>query len=186
MPRKKIPCAVCGEPMNIGSTSAPVGEAKHRSCAPVVHGATRYGRYGCRCDVCRAAAATAAKAYGERRRDAGRPVRPSPEVRKRSRENEKRRGYTEALRRRDAARRARKLGATVEPFNSVEIFERDGWTCLICGDPIDRWAPYPHPDSVSLDHVVPLSRGGEHSRANTRCSHLRCNLRRGNRMEVGA
>jgi len=33
----------------------------------------------------------------------------------------------------------------------------------------------------SLDHIVPLSKGGEHSYANTQPAHLLCNIRKGNR-----
>jgi 5-methylcytosine-specific restriction endonuclease McrA len=36
--------------------------------------------------------------------------------------------------------------------------------------------------SATLDHVVPISVGGEHTRENVRCAHLRCNARRGNRV----
>ena len=36
--------------------------------------------------------------------------------------------------------------------------------------------------SVSLDHIVPLSLLGPHSRANTRAAHLSCNVARGNRV----
>lgn len=30
--------------------------------------------------------------------------------------------------------------------------------------------------SASLDHVVPMSKGGGHTYANTQCSHLKCNV----------
>lgn len=29
--------------------------------------------------------------------------------------------------------------------------------------------------SASVDHIVPLSRGGEHSMNNVQCAHLSCN-----------
>lgn len=81
----------------------------------------------------------------------------------------------------DARRRALKAGAQVETFTNTEIYERDGWTCGICKALVNKTLTYPDPMSASLDHVTPLSLGGEHSRANTRCSHLTCNIRRGNR-----
>lgn len=81
------------------------------------------------------------------------------------------------------ARRARKSGVTAEVFSPVEIYDRDAWICGICGGDIDSGARYPDPLSVSLDHVIPLSLGGPHSRSNTRPAHLQCNVRRGNRME---
>lgn len=65
--------------------------------------------------------------------------------------------------------------AVCEVFTHEEIFERDGWVCQICHQPIDRDVEWPAPGSVSLDHIVPLSRGGEHTRANTQAAHLGCN-----------
>lgn len=61
----------------------------------------------------------------------------------------------------------------------MEVFERDNWTCGICDEPVDQDIKWPDPRSVSLDHIVPLALGGAHSRANTQCSHLTCNVRKG-------
>lgn len=85
----------------------------------------------------------------------------------------------EARKRRRHERRAVEYGAGSERFDRLEVFERDGWVCGICDGPVDRELAYPDPMCASLDHVVPLARGGEHTRANTRCSHLVCNIRRG-------
>ncbi|WP_425566396.1 HNH endonuclease [Nonomuraea roseoviolacea] len=79
-------------------------------------------------------------------------------------------------------RRALEYGSAVEAFANVEVFERDGWLCQLCGDPVDREADFPHPLYPTLDHIVPLSKGGEHSRANTQLAHYRCNLMKGARM----
>lgn len=65
-----------------------------------------------------------------------------------------------------------------ESFAPREIFERDRWKCGICQKRINSKLKHPHPMSASLDHVIPLSEGGSHTRANTRASHLRCNIRR--------
>lgn len=72
-------------------------------------------------------------------------------------------------------RRARKAGANCESFRTLDIYERDGWICGICEKPVDRELRYPDPKSASLDHVVPLSLGGDHTRANVRLAHLKCN-----------
>jgi HNH endonuclease len=78
-------------------------------------------------------------------------------------------------------RRARKRGARVEPFRATGIYERDGWKCGICGERVSKRLVHPHPRSASIDHIVPLSQGGEHSPANVQMAHLRCNLRKGDR-----
>lgn len=80
------------------------------------------------------------------------------------------------------ARRARQRAATVENFRPEDIYERDNWVCQLCGDPIDRLGVAPEPLSRSIDHIVPIARGGEHSRANTQAAHLGCNVRKGVRM----
>lgn len=77
-------------------------------------------------------------------------------------------------------RRARKLGnGRYEEFSRDEIGERDGWICGICDRPVDEALRWPDLRSASLDHVVPLVFGGEHTRANSRIAHWICNVRRG-------
>lgn len=72
--------------------------------------------------------------------------------------------------------RARKLGAPIlEVFTNTEIFERDNWTCYLCQQPVNPDADCYQPDSPTVDHVTPLSLGGEHSRANARCACFHCN-----------
>lgn len=83
-----------------------------------------------------------------------------------------------------AVRRARRIGATVESVSPAEIFERDGWMCRLCDDPIDQLLTYPDQMSASVDHRIPLSRGGAHSKANCQAAHLICNLRKNNKLEV--
>ena len=78
----------------------------------------------------------------------------------------------------DHVRRARKMGVGYERFTVMEIFERDRWKCGICCKRISRRLRYTNPLSASLDHKVPLAKGGTHSRSNVQASHLRCNLRK--------
>jgi len=59
------------------------------------------------------------------------------------------------------------------------IIQRDGRKCHICSRAIGT-KPWPHPESLSLDHIVPLSKGGAHSVDNLRPAHLGCNARRWN------
>jgi hypothetical protein len=75
-----------------------------------------------------------------------------------------------------AMRRARLAGATViERFDRDEVFERDGWVCGICRMPVDRQADPLDPASPTVDHVIPLSQGGQHTLTNVQCACLRCN-----------
>lgn len=52
--------------------------------------------------------------------------------------------------------------------------------CWLCGTAIDDTLQSPHPYSRSLDHVTPISMGGNIlDPNNARAAHRRCNQRRG-------
>lgn len=78
-------------------------------------------------------------------------------------------------------RRARERGVRHELISRVVIFERDGWKCGLCGKRINKRLKHPHPMSASLDHIVPISCGGDHVAANVQAAHLFCNLSKNNR-----
>jgi len=74
-------------------------------------------------------------------------------------------------------RRALKAGADHEVFDDREIFERDGFKCQLCGYRTRPDYKNPnHPLYPNLDHIVPLSKGGSHTRLNTQCLCHRCNM----------
>ncbi|MEU0952801.1 HNH endonuclease signature motif containing protein [Streptomyces niveus] len=81
-------------------------------------------------------------------------------------------------------RRAKVTQVTVEDVDSQTVYERDNWTCGICGEPVDRLLKWPHEQYPSLDHITPISKGGEHSYANTQLAHLVCNMRKGARLDL--
>lgn len=78
-----------------------------------------------------------------------------------------------------ARRRARKAAVTVEDFTFEQIWLRDEGRCWLCGDDVDPSVAWPDSRSPSIDHVIPLALGGEHSLQNCSLSHLVCNLRKG-------
>ena len=71
--------------------------------------------------------------------------------------------------------RARKLAAFVEDVGRVEVLERDGWVCHICGESIGKELEFPHHLYGTLDHVVPLNKGGLHCFDNVKAAHWICN-----------
>lgn len=71
-------------------------------------------------------------------------------------------------------RRARLAGVEKEPIDRQAIYERDGGVCGICHRKVSK-------RSYSLDHIIPLSKGGPHKRSNLRLANTDCNKRRGNR-----
>lgn len=80
-------------------------------------------------------------------------------------------------------RRAAMRGSMTEPVDPESIWTG---TCGICGNALDRSARHPDPLSPSLDHIVPVSRGGAHVVANLQWAHLICNIRKGARMPTDA
>ena len=57
-------------------------------------------------------------------------------------------------------------------FNKKNILRRDGYTCQYCNRRGER---------LTVDHVVPRSRGGQTTWTNVVAACLRCNLLKGNR-----
>lgn len=60
-------------------------------------------------------------------------------------------------------------------FNLANIARRDGYKCQYTGKVLSR-------NEMSLDHVIPLSRGGEDSPDNVVLAHREVNNRKGNRL----
>lgn len=79
-------------------------------------------------------------------------------------------------------RNARKRNAFVESVSHLKVFERDEWICGICLEDVDPTIKFPNPLAKSLDHIIPLSKGGEHSYANVQLAHFGCNASKGNKI----
>jgi len=71
-------------------------------------------------------------------------------------------------------RRARVRASTVEPVSIIQIYARDGRRCHLCLGRMDK-------ADRSIDHLIPVCRGGAHARWNLMAAHLACNKRRGTR-----
>ena len=83
-----------------------------------------------------------------------------------------------------AARKAITRGNDAERFDPVEIFRRDKWRCRQCRQrtPSALRGRY-LPNAPELDHVVPLARGGSHTRDNVQCLCRACNGKKGAKLE---
>ena len=76
----------------------------------------------------------------------------------------------------------RAIYAKGDSINALEVFEAHGWVCVVCKKTIDRRRRYPDWKSATIDHVVPLSKGGTHTLDNVAPAHLKCNLDKGDSM----
>jgi 5-methylcytosine-specific restriction endonuclease McrA len=76
------------------------------------------------------------------------------------------------VRQHEVLRRARKRGASSGvPIKHLDIAHRDNWMCHICHTKVVR-------QDWSLDHLIPLSKGGPHTPENVALAHQVCNARR--------
>lgn len=56
-------------------------------------------------------------------------------------------------------------------------------TCAICGGIVDKTIKAPHPMSPSIDHIIPVSRGGHPSDiSNLQLTHRACNRAKGSKI----
>jgi len=74
----------------------------------------------------------------------------------------------------EQSRRARKLNQFVEIVDPLIVYARDNGVCQLCWDPVGV--------DFHIDHILPLSKGGEHSYKNTQLTHPQCNLSKGSRV----
>jgi len=58
------------------------------------------------------------------------------------------------------------------------VVERDGAVCHICNAPIDIALSGRHQMGLTIDHVIPLARGGSHTLGNLKPAHRVCNQRK--------
>jgi hypothetical protein len=102
--------------------------------------------------------------------------------RRRQKHGHWRQQYPERAAAYDARRRALVAQArTDEVFAPIDVHARDGWTCQLCLKPIDQGIAWPDPMSPSVDHIIPLSKGGTHALSNVQSAHLGCNSSKSNR-----
>lgn len=80
------------------------------------------------------------------------------------------------------AREAREWGTASETFSDKSIFERDGYLCCVCGMPVRTDVRPCHYQAATIDHIIPLSRGGSNMRGNIQTVHFICNSIKSNRL----
>ncbi|WP_398852710.1 HNH endonuclease [Streptomyces lateritius] len=107
------------------------------------------------------------------------PNKPGAGPRGRSPESlERQRLYWQAKNRR---RRAAKRGGRSEPYTLEEIAARDRGRCRLCGGRVAMRQKVPHVKAPTIDHIVPVSEGGDDTRANVQLAHFGCNSSKGAR-----
>ena len=77
-------------------------------------------------------------------------------------------------------RRLRMLGTQVagEEITLAVLYQRDKGTCHLCRQPVDLAYKGRHRLAPSIDHLIPLSKGGVHRWENVALAHFGCNCRK--------
>ena len=83
---------------------------------------------------------------------------------------------------------AGRYGAQRGPFerNKAKIFKTQT-VCGICGKPVDFSLRYPHPLAATVDHIIPIAKGGHPSDLdNLQLAHWTCNRQKSDKLNTRA
>ena len=72
-------------------------------------------------------------------------------------------------------------GKYIEHVDITKLFFRDNGHCKICGKKLNLKRKFPHSLAITIDHIIPVSKKGEHSYRNVQLACLACNMQKGNR-----
>lgn len=67
-----------------------------------------------------------------------------------------------------------------ESINRRKVLERDGWRCQLCGCKLKDTKTW-HERQATVDHIVPLARGGDHKYTNVQAACMMCNSKKGDK-----
>jgi hypothetical protein len=62
-----------------------------------------------------------------------------------------------------------------------KLCEQQKWKCSLCGKKLNSKLRSTHNMGVTIDHVIPVSKGGTGDLANLNAAHRICNIKKGNR-----
>lgn len=91
--------------------------------------------------------------------------------------------YSKEWRRTNKSKRRAIESASKEFITPFSVFERDKWTCQMCG----IFTPVVYRGTIEwtapeLDHIIPVSKGGSHTMDNLQCLCRRCNINKSNKV----
>ena len=75
----------------------------------------------------------------------------------------------------EANNKKMRRAAFVERIEFLEVWNRDKGTCQLCGKLLSQETKFPDWESPTIDHIVPIAKGGTHEYANVQLTCWRCN-----------
>jgi 5-methylcytosine-specific restriction endonuclease McrA len=83
-------------------------------------------------------------------------------------------------------RRSLKANVIFKPHERKQILERDKWQCQLCGIKVhDRSSgDWNTPDKAHIDHIIPISKGGNSEPNNLQTLCRTCNLSKSDKVEL--
>lgn len=70
-------------------------------------------------------------------------------------------------------------------INRILLAEDYNWICQLCFSDIHPNRKFPDVMSSTVDHIIPISKGGLHKFENVQPAHLKCNIDKGNTYAAG-
>lgn len=91
----------------------------------------------------------------------------------------------QATRARNRKKSVKRQGAKTQAHIVHEVIaERDNYVCHLCGELVDMSLPRRSHYGATLDHVIPIAKGGLDSEDNVKLAHWICNVRKSDKLEI--
>lgn len=73
----------------------------------------------------------------------------------------------------------RRVYAAGDSIDHLTLFHLYGWTCWVCKQEINPKKRFPDTMAATVEHIVPLCKGGTHTWDNVAPAHAVCNFKKG-------
>lgn len=77
------------------------------------------------------------------------------------------------------SKKRRAIYAKGDDIDPVTLFHLHGWICYVCKEKINPRLRMPNYMAATVEHIIPLCKGGTHTWDNVAPSHAKCNFNRG-------